>query len=322
MNKTHLLAAAIVLAGCPAGVYADSPAPATPDTPAATAAPANPAVTAPAPPAAQPVTLRLKFTPGKTTYYTLKTDTRGTMQMPQGLMPMNMHMTMTLHQTVKDVRAADGAATIDTGFDAMEMKMNGQTFPIPSEQLTKMKFVGTALILPTGKTLSFTLNPNLGAPSLPGMDLSKMNAMSSLGQFPDGPIKPGDAWKSAVSLGMMGAQVASDFTLTSVDTSGTAPIAVIAQTTKGTFDMSGANGATPAPPNGMKMSGTVNGTGTLRFDVNAGAVENQTSAADITLNMTLPGAAAPMKMQMKVTSTMQHTDAPAPAAPPAAPPVQ
>ncbi len=315
MNKMNLLAAAIVLAACPAALYADNAPPAAPAAPAATTAPT---LTAPAPPAAPSVTLRLKFTPGKTTYYTMKTDTRGTMQMPQGATPLNMHMTITLHQTVKDVRATDGAATIDMGIDSMTMAMNGQTLPMPPENLAKMKSVGTIVILPTGKTLSFTPNPALGAPALPGMDMSKMNAMSSLGQFPDNPVKPGDTWKSNISLGMLGAQVASDFTLTSVDTSGTTPIGVIAQTTKGTFDMSGANGAKPVPTNGMKMTGTVNGTGMLRFDINAGAVENVTSAADITLNMTPPGAAASMNMQMKVTSTMQRTTAPAPAAAPAA----
>lgn len=299
--KKHYLRAAL-LAVCPLAANAQDAVP---------AAPAAPAVVTSVPGTASAVTLRLKFTPGKTTYYTLTTDTDGTMQMPQGAMPLKNHITMTLHQTVKDVRASDGAATIETGIDSMTMSMNGQPMPMPPDKAAQMKALGTLLILPTGKTLSFTPNPDLGAPAMPGMDMSKINAMGSLGQFPDAPVKPGDAWKTAVSMGMLGAQVASDFTLSSVDTTGASPIAVITQVTKGKFDLPSADGAAPAAMGGMKMAGDVNGTGTLRFDTTAGAVDSQTSKADITMNMTLPNATEPMELQMKIRSTMKRAPAPA-----------
>lgn len=311
MNKNYSLAAAILLAAGPLAAQAQTTAP----------MPAPPAVPLPAPEAAaHAVTLRLKFTPGQIQYYTMTTDTNGTILTGQSGagMPIQVHMQMLMHQTVKEVRAADGAATVDVGIDTMSMGMNGQTFPMPPEKMAQMKSIGTMTILPTGKTLSFTPSPGLSAAGqMPGMDLSHANALGSLGAFPDSPLKAGDTWKSAVAAGMMGMQVASTFSLTSLDTAGGKTIAVIHQTTGGEFGAPGADGAAAPVPAGMKMVGTVKGTGTLRFDVDAGAVEGQTSQANITMTMTPPGATAPMKMQMKARSTLARASAPTPAANPA-----
>lgn len=312
MNKNTLLAAAILLAACPLAAHAQiaAPVPATP-APQATAAPAS---------AAQPVMLRLKFTPGQTLYYTMTTDTNGTMLTGQSGagMPIQVHMQMLMHQTVKDVRASDGAATMDVGIDTMSMGMNGQTFPMPPDKLVQMKTIGTMTILPTGKTVSFTPSAGLSAAGpMPGMDLSHSNPMGNLGQFPDTPVKAGDTWKSAVAMGMMaGMQASSTFALASLDTANGKTTAVINQTTSGTFGMPGANGTVATGQMGMKMKGTVKGTGTLRFDVDAGAVQAQTSQADIAMTMTPPGATAPMKMQMKATTTLTRASAPAPVANP------
>jgi len=312
MNKNDLLAAAILLTACPVAAHAQiaAPVPATPAAPA-TAAPAS---------AAQPVTLRLKFTPGQTLYYTMTTDTNGTMLTGQSGagMPIQVHMQMLMHQTVKDVRASDGAATMDIGLDTMSMGMNGRTMPLPPDKLAQMKTIGTMTILPNGKTVSFTPSAGLsGAAPMPGMDLSHTNPMGSLGQLPDSPVKVGDTWKSAVAMGMMGTQVAAGFTLSSVDTAGGTTTALIKQTINGTFDTSTATGAAVSAPAGMAMKGNVSGTSTLRFDVDAGAVAGQTSHANITMTMTPPGATAPMKMQMKVNATLKRASAPIPAANPA-----
>lgn len=308
MNKTNLLAAAIVLAACPAVLSADSAAPPP-------AVPTAPALTAPVTPAAPLVTLRLKFTPGQTLYYTMTVDTDGMMQMGQtgAGMPLKTHATMLMHQTVKDVRATDGAATIDTSIDSETMAMNGRTFPVPPDQLAKMKSVGTIVILPTGKTLSFMPNPALAnSGAMPGMSMNQANSFGTTGQFPDAPVKAGDTWKSAVTMGMMGMQAAANSTLTGVDTTGGKSVALINSTITGTFGMAGEKGAGAAPM-GMKIQGKINGTGTLHFDVDAGAVESQTGQSNITLSMMPQGATAPMKMRMKATTTMQRTTAPAPA---------
>ncbi|MDQ2800733.1 MAG: DUF6263 family protein [Armatimonadota bacterium] len=305
MNKMNLLAAAILLTACPAALSADSAAPPP-------AVPTAPALTAPVTPVTPAVTLRLKFTPGQTLYYTMTVDTDGMMQMGQtgAGMPLKNHMTMLIRQAVKDVRASDGAATIDTGIDSMTMAVNGQTFPMPPDQLAKMKSVGTLVILPTGKTLSFTPNPALAnSGAMPGMSMNQANPFGTMGQFPDAPVKAGDTWKSALNMGMMGMQATSGFTLTGVDTTGGKTVALIAQTMTGTFDMAGGKSAAPT---GMKMLEKVAGTGTLHFDVDAGAIESQTSQSNVTMSITPQGATAPMQMQMKATTTMQRTTAPAP----------
>ena len=108
----------------------------------------------------------------------------------------------------------------------------------------------------------------------------------------------------------MGAQSVLS-TLSGLETAGGKTIAVISLTNSGTFDMPGGVGA--SVPKGMKMSGTFKGTGTLRFDVDAGAVVSQTSRTDTTMAVTLPGATAPMETQMKAVTTTK------PAAPPATP---
>lgn len=299
--KNYALTAAALLATFPSVAHAQ-------------AAPAAPA----------PVTLRLKFTPGQTLYYSMVSDTNGTVLMGQSGagMPVQVHTKMLMHQTVKSVRAADGAATMDVGIDSMSLGMNGKAFPMPTDKLSQMKTLGTMLILPTGKTLSFTPSAALGAaaPPMPGMDMSHMSPMSSLGQFPDAPVKSGDTWKSAVAMGMMGAQVAAGFTLSGVETTGGKTVAIITQTTGGTFDTSAAaadGAAAPAAPAGMAMTGTVSGTGTLRFDVDAGTIVGQTSRASVTMTMTPPGANGPVNMKMNVHSTLARASAPVPTANPA-----
>lgn len=306
MKTNYLLAAAVLLAVSPLTAHAQT----------ATPVPASPALAS----AAQPLTLRLKFTPGQTLYYSMTTDTNGTMLTGQSGagMPIQIHMQMLMHQTVKEVRASDGAATIDVGIDTMSMGMSGQTMPIPPEKMAQMKTIGTMVILPTGKTVSFTPSSALSTSGpMPGMDLSHTNAMGSMGQFPDAPVKIGDTWKSAIAAGMMGMQVASAFSLTSLDAADGKTVAIIHQTTNGTFGGPGADGAAAPGPMGMKMSGTVKGTGTLRFDVDAGTVLGQTSQADVAMTMTPPGATEPMKMQMKAHSTLARASAPAPVANPA-----
>ena len=307
MMMKHSFAAALLLAACPLTARAQTAAP----VPAPPAAPASPAA------AAQPTTLRLKFTPGQTLYYSMVSDSNGTLLTGQtgAGMPIQVHMQMLMHQTVKSVQASDGAATLDVGIDTMSMGMNGQAMPMPPEKLAQMKTIGTMVILPTGKSVSFTPSAGLSASGpVPGMDLTHMNAMGSLGQFPDGPVKSGDTWKSAIAMGMLGTQVAAGFTLLSLDTADGKTVAVIKQTTSGTFDTStSAAGAAAAMP----MKGNVTGTGTMRFDVDAGAIIGQTSRANVTMTMTPPGADAPMNMEMKVTSTLKRASAPVAATNPA-----
>lgn len=310
MQKRFYLTAAL-FAACPLVVSAQDANPA-----AAPAPVASPTVT-PGPGTGSAVTLRFKFSPGQTLYYQMTTDTDGVVQSPQlpTPMPIKNHIVMLLHQTVKDVRASDGAATMESGLDSMTFSMNGQTFPMPKDKMAQMKNIGTTLILPNGKVLSFTPNPALaGATAMPGMDMSHSNALSSLGQLPDVPLKAGDSWKSAVAMGMLGTQIASGFALTSVDVTDGKTIATVGQTIDGTFNTATANAAAASSPLGaMTMQGKVNGTGTLRFDTDAGALEGATSNLTMAMTMTPKGATQGMQMQMKVATSMKRAAAPAPA---------
>ena len=301
MTRNKTLGAALLLAAFSTLAHADVPAAPT-------------AVLPPAPVAgaAEGVTLRLKYSPGQTLYYRMVMEMNGTLltgQSGAGL-PIKQHLEMLMHQTVKDVRATDSAATIDTGIDSMTMAMNGQPFPMPADKMAQMKTLGTMVVLPTGKTLSFTPSAAFSGAAMPGMDFSKMSSMNSLGHLPDAAVKAGDTWKSAVSMGMMGMSVAARFALGSIDTTGGKTIALINQTTDGLFDTSTTKGATG--PMGMKLTGKVNGTGLMRFDVDAGAIESQNAKASITMNMTPPGATLPMKMQMYMTTSLTRAAAPAP----------
>ena len=302
MKRFVTLWAALALTACSPLAYADAP----------------PVTVTPAPAASVPQTvlLRLKYTLGQTLYYRMDVDTIGTIFTGQSGagMPLNQHMSMLMHQTVKDVRAADGAATIAAGIDSMTMTMNGQAFPMPAESMASMKNIGTMVVSPTGKTLSFTPSSAMSGMAMPGMDFTKMSSMSALGQLPETALKAGDTWQSAVALGMLGTSVAAHFALGSIDTTNGKTVALINQTTNGTFDTSAAKGK--AGPMGMKMTGQVNGSGVLHFDVDAGSIESQTGQVRIAMKMTPPGAAMPMKMQMKVTTTLTRTDAPPPAADP------
>ena len=268
------------------------------------------AQTAPVP--AKPVTLRFKFTPGQVAYYTLTVDTDGTMTNPltQAPMALNNHLQALLRQTVKDVRSSDGAATVETGVDTASFSVNGQDFPIPPEKMAAMKTVGTTVMLPTGKILSFTPSGGGGGGAIPGMDFGRVNALSILGVLPDAPLKVGDSWKSGVSAGLTGSSVLSRFSLSGVDTAGGKTVAVITQTTDGSLDPATPNGAAPT---GMGIGGKVKGVGTIRFNADAGTLESMTSAADMNLTMTPPGATAGMTIRMKITTSMKQTDAPAPA---------
>ncbi len=272
-------------------------------------------------PAAGAVTLRYKFAPGQVHRYKLTTNVAGTMMTGQSGagFPLNSATQIVMKQTVKDVRASDGAATIATEVESMRFAMNGQEQPIPEAQQAAMKKPITQLMLPTGKVLSVDL-PNSPGTSLPGMDFSKTFSSMSVA-FPDGPLKTGEDWKSVISApGMKGTDLNYDSTLTSLTGDGDAARASIDQKIAGTLGMTLSQGM----PMGMKMAGTVNGTGTMIFNTAQGAVESLTNNSSIDMTMTFkakpgeavpPGMPAGMKMKMQQKTTLERLPDVAPAVP-------
>lgn len=299
-----LLNSARTTLGAAAALAALSPLAAQAQAPAAPAAPAAPV--------AGTATLRYKFTPGQAHRYKLTTNMVGTMMTGQSGagFPLNTATQIIMKQTVKDVRASDGAATITTEIESMRLAMNGKEQPVPDAQQAAFKKPITQVMLPTGKVLSFTM-PDTPGMSMPGMDFSKSFSSLSVA-FPEGPLKTGEDWKSTISApGMEGTNLTYDSTLTSLTGDGDSAKANIAQKIGGTIGMT----LTQGMPIGMKMAGTVNGTGTMAFNTALGLVENLTNDSSIDMTMifkTKPGQAPPpgmpagMKMQMRQKTTLER----------------
>ncbi len=301
---TTLGVAAALTALSPLTARADAPAPA-----------------APAAPAANNATLHYKFVAGQVHRYKLTTNMVGTMMTGQSGagIPLDTATQIVMKQTVKDVRATDGAATLVTEIESMRVAMNGKEQPVPEAQQAAMKKPFTQVMLPTGKVLSVTL-PDTPGMAMPGMDLSKSFSSMSVA-FPDGPLKAGETWKGTVAVpGMEGTNLNYDSTLTSLTGDGDEARANVDQKIDGTLGMTMSKGM----PMAMKLAGTILGTGSMIFNTAQGALESMTNDSTIDMTMTFkptPGQATPpgmpngMKMQMRQKVTMERLPdvAPAPA---------
>lgn len=295
MNTRLVLTAAALLAFCPA-IHAQAP-------PAVPAAPALPSA-----PASSPVTLRYKFVAGQVHRYEYDMDMNMNMMTGQngGAIPMNMTMKMIMRQTVKSIRPADGAATLSSQIESMQMLRGGQEMPLPGDIQTKMKQPFTQVMLPTGKILSMD-SPALSGMGAPGMDFSK-NMFSTTAILPDAPVKIGDNWKGAVDAAAAGVQSTFTATLTSIDQKNGAALATIQQTQTGGIDKT----LTEGVPAAMTMQGKLSGTVTQVFDTTAGAVQSAAGTSTTDMTMTFPQTAATMnqgmpsamKMQMQMKYTM------------------
>ena len=296
MNTRLVLTAASLLAFCPA-IHAQT-------LPAAPAAPASPSA-----PASVPVTLRYKFAAGQVHRYEYDMDMNTLMQTGQtgAGIPIEMTIKMVLHQTVKSIRPADGAATVETQIESMHLLRGDQEMPLPEDAQAKLKQPLTQVMLPTGKILSVDA-PGMSGMGAPGMDFSN-SMFSTTVLLPDGPVKVGDNWKGTVALAAAGAQTAITATLTGTDEKNGATLATIQQTQTGTIDKT----LTEGVPAAMTMQGQVTGKATQVFDTTAGAIQSATgtSATDMTMTFaqaadrTAPaGMPSAMKMQMQMKYTM------------------
>ena len=311
MNTRLVLTAAALLAFCPA-LHAQT-------LPSVPAMPASPSA-----PSAAPVTLRYKFAVGQVHRYEYDMDMNMLMQTGQtgAGIPMDMTMKMVMRQTVKSVRPADGAATVETQIESLHMLRGGQEMPLPEDMQAKMKQPFTQVMLPTGKILSMTM-PGMTGMGAPGMDFSK-NMFSTTALLPEGPVKVGDNWKGIIDASAMGAQSTFAATLTGIDQKNGAVLATIQQTQAGGIDKT----LTEGVPAAMTMQGELSGKAVQVFNTTAGAIQSATGTSAADMTMTFPqaaaGAAPPgmpsaMKMQMQMKYTMTRlSDTP----PPATAPVQ
>lgn len=265
-------------------------------------------------PAPSFVTLRLKFVPGASRRYKTNMTMTGTMLTSQAAVsiPMNTVTDMIMRQTVKSVRPSDGAATISTQIEAMQMSMNGKPIVMPAAQAAKMNLPTTTVMLPTGKVLEFE-SPALPAGGLPGMDFG--SAMKASVAFPDLPVKTGDQWNGILTAGGMKMLYAS--TLAGLQTVAGTEMATINQTLSGDMNMT----VTKNMPVAMNMTGKITGGGSQVFDTAAGALASQKLEMNMDFLMTFTppaGEARPagmppsMKMMMKEIVTTERIDDAAP----------
>ncbi len=292
MKTKLILTAAAALALCPV-LHAQT-------LPAAPAAPTSPSA-----PAAAAVTLRYKFAVGQVHRYEYDMDMNTLMQTGQtgAGIPMDMTLHMVMRQTVKSIRPADGAATLETQIESVHMLRGGQEMPLPEEIDAKLKQPFIQVILPTGRILSVDA-PGMSGLGAPGMDVGS-SLFGTTALLPDSPVKVGDNWKGAADA--MGAQTTFTATLMGVDQKNGAALATIQQKQTGTFDK-------PMTENGMTMQRRTTNTATQVFDTAAGMVQSATGTDDTDMTMTFPKAAAggttptgmpsAMKMQMQMTYTM------------------
>jgi len=227
---------------------------------------------------------------------------------------MKSHMEMVYRQTVKDVRASDGAATLVGKYENMTMTMNGHALPgNPMMGFLKMDFI--RVMLPTGKLLSFRLDGGTTAAKMPDIDLPAMG-MNLPATLPTGAVKVGDTWDTGTDVsrkmtgsGMPGVQMTFHSTLMGLDKTEGTTIASIGQIQRAAMGIK----SPASSPADFNMTGAVAGTGTTKFDVEAGAIASMDMTATMHSTTLLPKAAGgagaggrPFHMTMKETMHMER----------------
>ena len=272
----------IITAPAQAGPVAPDGAPPAPTPPVPTPDAPNP----PTPAAPSGVTLRYKFTPGQTLRYRVTMDAAGKVTMASGTgMPIKQHLVMTLHQTVKSVRASDGAATLATQVDTLTLNVNGRDIQLPAQAQDKFKQVITTTMTPAGKIVDF--KAPTGAAPIPGMNFNPMD-FQNLRALPDGTVDKGATWNSKYAAPMGLLTASAKYTLD--DLSGDNSTATIGQKLWAEIKSPKPKAGTPA---GGKVAGLITGTGKEEFDVDAGAVNSQTNALTLKMTITPPTSARP-----------------------------
>ncbi len=280
MNSKLVFTAAL-LAACPLALHAQA---------------------VPAPPAAPtPVTLRFQFKPGVSRAYAVVMDVNGTIltgQSGAGI-PISQHWEMTLRQTVQDVRASDGAATIVTGITALTIRVNGKDTVLPQSKLSQLQDMTTTVVTPTGKTLSTVLSPLMNK-MVGGVSggANPTGLIETLFTLPAGPIRVGDTWHGSESAAAASAAPTSAYILKSLEVEGGIPTAHIGRTLDGNLTT-----LTTKAPRPMKIMSRTLGTGDTEFDTQDGTVLRQeatgTAVSTLVIKSTQAGAPLAYKMQLQ-----------------------
>jgi hypothetical protein len=295
--------------------------------------------------AADAVELKQRWIPGKQYFQTLQSKQTtsmsiGAQKVEQSTMTtMEMNLAVRPHEDGRSKRV-----TIKYDRVAMNMEMNGQKMGFDSakpgegtDPLGLSKTLGATV----GKELKVVMTDadeiteienfdefikNLGAPTMPGMDMSKMFTKESMSQMlkqgalqamPGHPVKPGDSWPftTSVDLPQMGkVGVKGTYIFKGMTNHNGVQSAEIETDGKITMDLSNADPTTQAGQAlsqlGMKIDG---GTlkGTVWFDPKLGFARDAALTQEMTMTMKNPSdptATLTVPLKQEITTTLTKVD--------------
>jgi len=255
----------------------------------AAAQPGGPAVpgaaTAPAATTPGAVLLRYKFHKGDRYRYKMSMDNIGNVTAGTMTVPMKQHMEIGMTQTVTDIDAATGNATIQVQLTSFDMQMNGKAQPLPPAVLEPLKKASQIVMSPSGKVVTADV-PAAGA-AMGGQ--SPWASMQSTPVLPEQAVKPGDSWEQVQQIPGMGMSVRIPMVYTGVIGRGGHTLARINQSMN--IDMKGDQAGGTAMP--VAQIGTMKGTGSQLFDIDLGLPVSQEMTMHMDTTMAIPNAPRP-----------------------------
>jgi hypothetical protein len=290
--------------------------------------------------------LRYRWTKGEPLRYRVVQDVNATMTGIPGMGEMTVRNTMTQVEllTPQDV-AADGTATLEAKFESVKMEMATPmgTFAYdsanPSQNSSDPTIgqIGAVMGALVGESITIVMSPNGAIQKMEGMTriLQKVqqaapqagNALGmgglesvlsdeafkgtfgqGFGSLPPTPVKPGDTWKSDLTMpnpfGTM--SISTTHNLKAVETAGGRELARIVSTSTIKAAPGGKPPAFPMPVTVQFNDGT--GEGETIFDRKLGRTQKATalSTLPMSMNMTAPdGTSLSIQALTKTTMTME-----------------
>jgi len=270
------------------------------------------------------VSVRYKFRVGEVLYFRGETIVTGSFTGAPGVpaVPVSTQSETAYHETVVEVNADDGVATLEVSMDGVSTEDNGTEATYTDAQMAQLRDMGSIRVSPTGRVLSSRLK-TFGGVGIAGIASLNTGLISALPAVPFNRVKVGDTWDGTLDAGkvvsteLAGFEAPIEYTLFDLTKFGSDNIAAVSEKVTGTFN------PTVKPTDRMQISDKLDGVGTLQFDMDAGIIHIWTTSMAITLTFTpTPNAPANMtqivgklNMSTKLACLIGAAPAPAPAAP-------
>ncbi len=156
-----------------------------------------------------PYTMKYKFVVGKTNEFASSINMVNQMTVGAANQPMDMHMTMTMVQTVQSIDPTTGSATEKVTLSDVASTLNGDPVALSPQETTANSII---TVSPNGQT---TTAPN-STTSMQVPGISGPGGIGMLSFLPQTPVNVGDTWNSAVPIGEFGINLICKMTLKSV----------------------------------------------------------------------------------------------------------